>query len=79
VKEDADMTQRRKETSMVIGQTPLAGFGTVQGDAEERMTEQQAVILRELARQAGEPMDGGLTRAQAEERIAALKDRLGEG
>jgi hypothetical protein len=73
------MADRRKETSMVMGQTPLAGFGTVQGDADEPMAEKQAVILRELAERAGEPMDGGLTRGQAEERIAALKEMLGEG
>jgi hypothetical protein len=72
------MADRHKD-SMIIGQTPLAGFGTVEGDAEEPMTEKQAVILRELAERAGEPMDGGLTRAQAEERIATLKERLGEG
>lgn len=73
------MTDRPKETPMVMGQTPLAGFATVRGDADEPMTEKQAVILRDLAEKAGEPMDGGLTRGQAEERIAALKDRLAEG
>lgn len=71
------MDDRRNETSMIIGQTPLAGFGAVQGDGDEPMTEKQAVILRTLAERAGEPEDGGLTRAQAEERIAALKARLG--
>ena len=69
------MADRHKD-SMIIGQTPLAGFGAVEGDEDERMTEKQAVILRELARRSREPMDGGLTRGQAEERIAALNERL---
>jgi hypothetical protein len=71
------MADRHKD-SMIIGQTPLAGLGAVESDADEPMTEKQAAILRELALRAGEPMDGGLTRGQAEERIAALKERLGE-
>jgi hypothetical protein len=77
-KEDVAMTDRRKETSHAIGQTPLSGFATVTGDADEPMTEKQAVVLRDLAERAGEPFDGALTRGQAEERIEALREQLGE-
>jgi len=73
------MTDRRKETSHAIGQTPLAGFATVEGEADAGMTEQQAVILRGLAERAGEPFDGSLSRGQAEARIEALRHELGEG
>ncbi len=72
------MTDRRKEDPHVVGQTPLAGIATTQGQADDPITEQQAVILRDLARRAGEPFDGNLTRGQAERRIAALREQLGE-
>ena len=39
------------------------------------MTDKQAVVLRELCEKHGEPMDGNLTRAQADARIAALKEK----
>lgn len=42
------------------------------------MTDKQAVILRELCNRAGEPMDAELTELQAEKRIAALKEVLGD-
>ena len=73
------MTDRRKEDPHVVGQTPIAGFGTTEGHEDDRMTEKQAVILRDLAEKAGEPFDGNLNRGQAERRIEALRERLGEG
>ena len=72
------MTNRRKEDSLVAGQTPVSAFATTEGHAEDRMTEKQAVILRDLAARAGEPFDGNLTRGQAERRIDALRKQLGE-
>lgn len=45
-------------------------------DPEEEMTEQQAITLRELSSEAGEPFDGSLTRRQAERRIAHLQEYL---
>jgi hypothetical protein len=78
VKEDCSMTNRRKEDPHVVGQTPVSGFATVEGKADEPITERQAVILRDLAERAGEPFDGNLTRGQAEERIEVLRKELGE-
>ncbi len=45
-------------------------------DAEELMTEQQAITLRELSSEADEPFDGSLTHRQAERRIALLQEYL---
>jgi hypothetical protein len=72
------MTDRRKERPRVVGQSPVAGFATTRGHADDPITEQQAAILRDLAERAGEPFDGNLTRGQAEERIEALRDQLEE-
>jgi hypothetical protein len=72
------MTDRRKEDPHVVGQTPLSGFATTRGQANEPITEQQVVILRDLARRAGEPFDGNLTRGEAEGRIEALRKQLKE-
>ena len=71
----ADDRRKHQRTApeRVIEEAPIIG-----GDAHEEMTEKQAVILRELAQEAGEPFDGKLTRAQAEERIAHLKGKLGK-
>jgi hypothetical protein len=77
-KEDMSMTDRRKEDPHVVGSTPIAGFATVEGDADEPITEKQAVILRDLAERAGEPYDGNLTRGEAERRIEALREQVGE-
>jgi len=76
--EDGWMTNKRKENPHVVGQTPVAGFATVEGKADEPITEKQAVILRDLAERAGEPFDGNLTRGQAERRIEVLRRQLGE-
>jgi hypothetical protein len=73
------MTDRRKEDPHVVGQTPVSGFATTEGHADDPMTDRQGVILRELADRAGEPYDGNLNRKQAEERIAWLREQLGEG
>jgi len=72
------MTDRRKEDPHVVGQSPAAGFATTEGNADDPMTDRQAVTLRELADRAGEPFDGNLTRGQAEERISWLREKLGE-
>jgi hypothetical protein len=72
------MTDRRKETPHVVGQTPVAGFATTDGHADEPMTDRQAAILRDLAERAGEPFDGNLDRGQAEGRIEALRAQLKE-
>ena len=72
------MTHRRKENPHVVGQTPVAGFATTGGHPNEPITERQAAILRDLAGRSGEPFDGNLTRGEAEERIAALRDQLEE-
>jgi hypothetical protein len=73
------MTQRRKEDLHVAGQTPLSGIATTHGQADAPITEKQAVVLRDLAERAGEPYDGNLTRGEAERRIEALREQLGEG
>jgi hypothetical protein len=43
---------------------------------DEPMTEVQAVKLRELTQQLGEPFDAVLTRRQAASRIRALEKKL---
>ncbi|MFP7570207.1 DUF3072 domain-containing protein [Marivita sp. S2033] len=53
---------------------PDLGLGP---DPEEKMTEEQAVKLRDLTSRADEPFDGSLTRRQAERRIAHLEEYLG--
>jgi hypothetical protein len=45
-------------------------------DPGGRMTEVQAVELRELAEKTGEPFDGQLTQRQASIRIEALRKKL---
>ena len=72
------MTDRRKEDPHVAGQTPVSAFATTHGHADDPITEKQAVILRDLAGRAGEPFDGSLTRGQAERRIEALREQLGD-
>lgn len=77
------MTDKRRDGSRfedthAVGQTPLSAFATTHGKADEKITEKQAVVLRDLADRANEPYDGNLTRGQAEERIAALRAQLGE-
>lgn len=72
------MANRPKQTAHVAGTSPVSAFPAVGGDADEAMSEKQAVILRDLALSAGEPFDGNLTREQADERIAALRMHLGE-
>jgi hypothetical protein len=47
-----------------------------QDQGEERMTDVQAVELRELCQQLDEPFDAELTQAQASMRIAHLRERL---
>ncbi len=42
----------------------------------ERMTEVQAVELRDLADKTGEPFDGQLTQRQADMRIRELRKKL---
>ena len=59
-------------TTLTAGTTVLDGTAP---DADEPMTELQAARLRKLTEKLGEPMDGALTRGQAEARIAALKER----
>ncbi len=56
-----------------IALDPSLGLGP---DPEERMTEKQAVKLRELTSKADEPFDASLTRRQAERRIAHLQEYL---
>lgn len=45
-------------------------------DPEGEMTAKQATILRDLCERLDEPFDGNLTHRQANERIAALRNRL---
>ena len=73
------MTDRKTEDPQTIGQTPLSAVPTVAGRADDPLTDKQAAILGDLADRAGEPFDGNLTRGQAEARIEALRDQLGEG
>jgi len=72
------MSESRKQDPHGVGQTPAAGIATTEGHAEDPMTDRQAVILRDLADRADEPFDGNLNRKQAEERIAWLREKLGE-
>jgi len=46
------------------------------GSGEGRMTEVQAVKLRELSEELGEPFDAVLTRRQAAARIRELEKKL---
>ncbi|MCC1493997.1 DUF3072 domain-containing protein [Cognatishimia sp. F0-27] len=43
-------------------------------DPREPMSEVQAVRLRSLSEETGEPFDGALTKRQAARRIAALEE-----
>ena len=72
------MANRPKQTPHVAGTSPVSAFPAVGGDADDAMSEEQAVILRDLALKAGEPYDGNLSRAQADARIEALRAQLGE-
>ena len=51
-------------------------FGGPKGEPGGRMTEVQAVELRELCERLGEPFDAELTQAQARTRIGHLKAKL---
>ena len=51
--------------------------GDLTHDSDGPMTEKQAVILRELAEAADAPFDANLTERQAQERIEALRLKLG--
>ena len=44
-------------------------------DDDAPMTDKQAAILRDLTDREGLDFDGSLTKAQADERIAALRER----
>ena len=46
---------------------------------DEPMTGAQKSYLATLSEEAGEPMDEGLTKAEASKRIDALQDRTGRG
>lgn len=46
------------------------------GSGEDRMTDVQAVKLRELSEELGEPFDAVLTRRQAAARIRELEKQL---
>jgi Protein of unknown function (DUF3072) len=46
---------------------------------DEPMTGPQASYLETLAREAGEQIDQGLTKAEASKRIDDLQDRTGRG
>jgi hypothetical protein len=46
---------------------------------DEPMTGPQASYLQTLAREAGEDVDSGLTKAEASERIDDLQERTGRG
>jgi hypothetical protein len=48
----------------------------IKGMREGRMTEGQAVRLRELTQELGEPFDAALTRRQAAMRIRELEKKL---
>lgn len=69
------MSDENKKDPAAAASFPIGGavVDGGAGDAEEPMTEKQAAELRELAEKAGEPVDGNLTRGQAEARIEALK------
>jgi hypothetical protein len=72
------MANRPKQTPKIVGKSPVSAFPAVGTDADDAMSEKQAVILRDLALKAGEPYEGNLTRAQADERIEALRAQLKE-
>ncbi|KAA9008317.1 DUF3072 domain-containing protein [Histidinibacterium aquaticum] len=61
---------------------PVRGiFDAIQRDEfgpNDDMTPEQAARLRELADKTGEPMDGNLTKLQAQKRIAALEEQVKE-
>lgn len=46
---------------------------------DEPMTGAQASYLKTLSEEAGESMDGDLTKAEASKRIDALQDKTGRG
>jgi len=56
-----------------ISLDPAVGLGP---DPEQRMTEEQAVKLRELTARADEAFDASLTYRQAQRRIAHLQEYL---
>lgn len=68
---------RPTEPAAAAFPSPLGGavVGGERPDGDEKMTPKQAAMLRTLCEDLGEEMDEGLTRAQADERIAALNAR----
>ena len=44
-------------------------------DPDAPMTDRQAATLRDLTARTGDPFDGNLTQAQAQERIEALQEQ----
>ena len=61
---------------MAINSHSVEHPGDLTHDSGAPMTEEQAVVLRELAEEAGEPFDGNLTERQAAERIEYFRERL---
>ena len=72
------MTDKRKEEPLIAGRSPVSAFPVVDSTADEPMTEKQAVILRDLTERLDEEYDESLTRGQADQRIAALREMSGD-
>lgn len=67
-----------KEHPAVAPASPIGAAPTVDPQGDEPMTDKQAALLRNLCDKADEAFDTGLTRRQANERIAYLRKQAGE-
>lgn len=74
---DAGGTLDREAGANVQGSPAKDPDEWVTGD--EPMTGPQASYLETLAREAGEPLDAELTKAEASKRIDELQERTGRG
>ncbi|WP_099826838.1 DUF3072 domain-containing protein [Oceaniglobus indicus] len=59
----------------IIAATTIGATSSPDTTGDDPMTEKQAAELRALCEETGEPFDGNLTSAQAQDRIDYLKSR----
>lgn len=63
-----------KEKPTTAPASPVGAFPVADTTGSEPMTAKQAAFLRDLCARVHEPFDDGLTRAQAQQRIEALRN-----
>lgn len=71
----ADTPNPKDDLKIIPGTGGSLPAAILDSHDDSPMTDKQAVVLRDLCERHGEPFDGNLTRDQADERIAYLKDK----